>query len=175
MKKILITTIILFTFTITAYSAPFSDISSKHWAYKSVMKLAKNNLVDSTNSFKGNKNITRYDLAKLIARLMEIKKWNGNKKFNQLTIEFSDELSLLGVKINSLEKDLKKINSSQNEFKKILNEKKYNYRVTMESRFRFEENNYDTNNTVPASIMDNKENYIRTRFNIKAKIDNNIS
>jgi hypothetical protein len=115
MKKLLIAVLFIFTFTAVASAAPFNDVKASHWAYDAVNKLAAKGFLQGykDGSFKGDKTLTRYELAMVISRLMG--KMNGMggvsaedlRTLERLTVEFSDELALLGVKVTALEDEMK--------------------------------------------------------------------
>ena len=59
---------------------PFSDVQPTHWAYKAVTELAEvgviegygdyNDDVNLSNKFNGGRNITRYEMAQMIAKAL---------------------------------------------------------------------------------------------------------
>ena len=51
---------------------PFSDVSPDDWAYQAVSDLSSQGVVEGypDGTFKGERNMTRYELAQIIARLM---------------------------------------------------------------------------------------------------------
>ena len=59
---------------------PFSDVPASHWAAKSVITLATNGLEEGNGdgTFRGNRNITRYEIATLIAKLLTATNANIN-------------------------------------------------------------------------------------------------
>jgi hypothetical protein len=63
---------------------------------------------DST--FKGNRNITRYEMAQMVAKAMA-KNTNGADKalVDKLAAEFGEELSNLGVRVANLERNADKV------------------------------------------------------------------
>ena len=88
--------------TASAYAAnPFSDVPAGHWAYDSVNKLAAAGVIDGygDGSFGGDKLMTRYEMAQIVARAMA----NG-ANVDKLAAEFADELDALGVRVAALEK-----------------------------------------------------------------------
>ncbi|MBP2650449.1 MAG: S-layer y domain protein [Firmicutes bacterium] len=111
-KQLVITLMLVFLVSIasTAFAAanPFGDVPAKHWAYSAVSKLAKDGIIDTNeNTFRGDKNITRYEMAQLVARAV----WNTQKAtaedralINKLATEFAAELNNLGVRVDALEK-----------------------------------------------------------------------
>ena len=74
MKKILaIAAVAALTAGVSAYAAnPFSDVSPDDWAYQAVSDLSDQGVVEGypDGTFKGERNMTRYELAQVIARLM---------------------------------------------------------------------------------------------------------
>ena len=88
--------------TASAYAAnPFSDVPAGHWAYDSVAKLAAAGVVDgyADGAFAGDKLITRYEMAKIVAKAMA-----KGADCDKLAAEFADELDTLGVRVAKLEK-----------------------------------------------------------------------
>ena len=51
---------------------PFSDVTPDDWAYQAVSDLSDQGVVEGypDGTFKGERNMTRYELAQIIARLM---------------------------------------------------------------------------------------------------------
>ena len=94
--------------TTFAASNPFSDVPADHWAYDAVSQLAADGVItgygDST--FQGNRNITRYEMAQMIAKAMAKTDVSAADKamIDKLAAEFSDELNNLGVRVSNLEK-----------------------------------------------------------------------
>ena len=88
--------------TASAYAAnPFSDVPAGHWAYDSVAKLAAAGVVDgyADGAFGGDKLITRYEMAQIVAKAMA-----KGASVDKLAAEFADELDSLGVRVAKLEK-----------------------------------------------------------------------
>lgn len=58
--------------SVTFAANPFSDVPAGHWAYKSVTKLALEGVIEGygDGTFLGNRNITRYEMAQMIAKAM---------------------------------------------------------------------------------------------------------
>ncbi len=89
--------------TASAYAAnPFSDVPAGHWAYDSVAKLAAAGVVDGypDGVFDGNKLMTRYEMAQIVAKAMA-----KGANVDKLAAEFADELDTLGVRVARLEKN----------------------------------------------------------------------
>ena len=74
MKKILaLAAVAALTAGVSAYAAnPFSDVTADDWAYQAVSDLSAQGVVEGypDGTFKGEKNMTRYELAQIVARLM---------------------------------------------------------------------------------------------------------
>ena len=74
MKKILtITAVAALIAGVSVYAAnPFSDVSTDDWAYQAVSDLSDQGVVEGypDGTFKGERNMTRFELAQVIARLM---------------------------------------------------------------------------------------------------------
>ncbi|MBP2653974.1 MAG: S-layer y domain protein [Firmicutes bacterium] len=103
-KQLIVTLMLVFLVGITgtAFAAanPFGDVPANHWSYSAVGKLVKDGIIDSSN-FNGDKTITRYEMAQLVARgVWNAEKANAEDKalINKLSAEFSAELSNLGVR-----------------------------------------------------------------------------
>jgi len=111
MKKILaIAAAAALTAGVSAYTAnPFSDVSPDDWAYQAVSDLSDQGVVEGypDGTFKGERNMTRYELAQVIARLMAREdQLNAEQKatLDKLAGEYADELANLGVRVSNLEK-----------------------------------------------------------------------
>lgn len=88
---------------------PFSDVSTDDWAYQAVSDLSDQGVVEGypDGTFKGERNITRYELAQIIARLMAKEDQLSAEQratLDKLAGEYADELSNLGVRVSNLEK-----------------------------------------------------------------------
>ena len=93
----------------TAFAAnPFSDVTPDSWAYQAVSQLAEAGIVNGypDGTFKGQNNITRYEMAQMIAKAMANQdRANAEQQamINRLAEEFSNELNNLGVRVARLE------------------------------------------------------------------------
>ena len=89
-----------------ASANPFSDVPAKHWAYDAVNKLVQAGIVDGygDGTFRGDKTMTRYEMAQIVAKAMS-KNLNADQKAvtDKLAKEFGTELNNLGVKVAGLE------------------------------------------------------------------------
>ena len=121
MKKTLVsalTTALVVGAASTTFAAanPFSDVPSDHWAYDAVSQLAADGVIEGygDTTFQGDKNITRYEMAQMVAKAMAKTDVSAADKamIDKLAAEFADELNNLGVRVSNLEKhaDMVKIN-----------------------------------------------------------------
>ena len=87
---------------------PFVDVPSDSWAYQSVVELADAGIIQGVDGehFQGQRNITRYEAAEMVAKAMaHMDKASVEQRalINKLADEFADELSNLGVRVSALE------------------------------------------------------------------------
>lgn len=98
--------------TTFAAANPFSDVPAGHWAYNSVTKLAAEGVIEGygDGTFLGNRNITRYEMAQMIAKALA-KNTDGvtRAELEKLAAEFREELDNLGVRVSELEKYADKV------------------------------------------------------------------
>ena len=93
----------------TAFAAnPFSDVTPDSWAYQAVSQLANAGIVNGypDGTFKGQNNITRYEMAQMVAKAMANQdRANAEQQamINRLADKFSNELNNLGVRVARLE------------------------------------------------------------------------
>ncbi|WP_298705967.1 S-layer homology domain-containing protein, partial [uncultured Veillonella sp.] len=93
----------------TAFAAnPFSDVTPSDWAYQSVAQLAEAGVINGypDGTFKGQNNITRYEMAQMVAKAMANQaRANAEQQalINRLANEFASELNNLGVRVSALE------------------------------------------------------------------------
>ena len=94
--------------TCTFAANPFVDVPSDSWAYKSVVELADAGIIQGVDGqyFQGNRNITRYEAAEMVAKAMaHMDKASVEQRalINKLADEYADELNNLGVRVSALE------------------------------------------------------------------------
>ena len=111
MKKILaMAAAAALTCGVSAYAAnPFSDVTPSDWAYQAVTSLSEQGVVEGypDGTFKGQQNITRYEMAQIIARMLAKEdQYNAEQRatIDKLASEYADELNNLGVRVSALEK-----------------------------------------------------------------------
>jgi len=123
--------------TTFAAANPFSDVPSDHWAYDAVAQLAKDGVIDGygDSTYRGDQNITRYEMAQMVARAMAKNDVSAADKamIDKLAAEFSDELNNLGVRVANLEK------------------KTDNVKWTGEARWRFASNHLENDGSIDQS------------------------
>ena len=105
----------------TSYAAianPFTDVPQGHWAYQSIEKLRQAGIIEGytdeygrpNSLFRGDRNITRYEVAQMVARALAKNPTGANKaELDRLAAEFRDELDALGVRVANLEKYADKV------------------------------------------------------------------
>ena len=155
MKKILaIAAAAALTAGVSAYAAnPFSDVSPDDWAYQAVSDLSDQGIVEGypDGTFKGERNMTRYELAQVIARLMAREdQLNAEQKatLDKLAGEYADELANLGVRVSNLEKKVGNISWFG------------------DARMRWKEKGYNTDGSRKDDVWDG-----RMRINAKAQVN----
>ena len=94
-------------------ASPFSDVDHNDWSYKAVAELSAQGVVDGypDGSFKGNKEISRFETAQIVARLLAKENSLNNEQkasVHKLANAYSDELKQLGVRVDNVEKKLGK-------------------------------------------------------------------
>lgn len=113
MNHCLLKTTLAALFAATAFNVsaanPFADVDTSSWAYQAVSQLSEQGVVDGypDGTFKGDKNVSRYELAQIIARLMaKEESLNDSQRatVQKLSAEYAGELQSLGVRVKELEK-----------------------------------------------------------------------
>lgn len=113
-----LTAAVIFGMTSTSFAAanPFSDVPAGHWAYNSVTKLTSEGIIEGygDGTFRGNRNITRYEMAQMVARALakmphENISSSSRGELDKLAAEFRDELDGLGVRVDELERNADKV------------------------------------------------------------------
>ena len=147
----------------TSFAAtnPFTDVPAKHWSYDAVAKLANAGIVDGygDGTFKGDKTITRYEMAQMVAKAMaHSDKATTDQKasIDKLSVEFADELEGLNVRVTKLEK------------------KSSTIKVTGEARLRYE--NFNHSFDADTGKIDSKNSLkLRTRVHLNGQINDEWS
>ena len=161
MKKTLVsalTTALVVGAASTTFAAanPFADVPADHWAYDAVSELQAKGVVNGyavDNTFRGNQNMTRYEMAQIVAKAMaKVETGDAATKamVDKLAAEFRDELANLGVRMDDLEARMDNVKHSGF------------------IRYRYVKQGGDgLGNT-------NTENFVRFRLNSAVKINNKI-
>jgi len=117
MTRFFLATIVIFALISVGVTqaATFKDVAKNHWAYDAIQKAVDAGIVskDSVN-FNGNQNLNRYQMAKIVAKLLGAVAKSGTgtaagtspemlRNLEALTIEFADELALLNVRVLTLD------------------------------------------------------------------------
>ncbi len=143
MKKILaLAAVAALTAGVSAYAAnPFSDVTADDWAYQAVSDLSAQGVVEGypDGTFKGERNMTRYELAQIVARLMAKEdQLNAQQQatLDKLAGEYADELANLGVRVSNLEKKVGNISWSGDARMRYINNAKTNDKDAWDGRLR---------------------------------------
>lgn len=94
--------------TTFAATNPFSDVPADHWAYDAVNQLASDGVIEGygDGTYQGNKSITRYEMAQIVAKAMAKNPTGTDKALvDKLAAEFHEELDTLGVRVSNLERN----------------------------------------------------------------------
>lgn len=158
MKKRLaaaITTALVVGVASTTFAAanPFVDVPAKHWSYDAVTKLAQAGIVDGygDGTFRGDKTITRYEMAQIVAKAMtKSDKADAAQKaaIDKLAVEYAAELNNLGVRVAKLESQVGTV------------------KVSGDARIRYQKTENDANGS---------QFFQRLRINMTANVNENTS
>ncbi|WP_199883825.1 porin [Anaerosinus massiliensis] len=100
-----VTTALTVAFAVPAFANPFADVEQGHWAYDAVEVLAKDGVIEGygDGTFQGDKTITRYEMAQMVAKAMH-KDLDGDQKatVEKLAKEFSSELKDMGIAVDEV-------------------------------------------------------------------------
>ncbi len=183
--------------TVAASANPFSDVPFSHWAYDAVNKLAAKGILQGypDGTYKGEKHVTRYALAMVTAKMLAnveqmLEKGIGTnlvtksdlQTLEKLTVEFADELALLGVKVTALEDDMQVVKEDVATLKKdVEGIKDYMAKGGMEKvklsgdmLVRHMSLIHENDGSV-AGGNDNTRAYSQLRFQFRANIDENVT
>ena len=122
MKKIssllIVSLVFVIIFSISVSAVELQDVPKDHWAYNSVNKLIEKGYLTlhEDGTFKGNNKVSRYELAVLIARILEDIQQNDTEvtqkdaeSLRKLSLEFREELVDLAKKQDNLFAEVKKV------------------------------------------------------------------
>jgi hypothetical protein len=97
----------------SAAATPLADVPANHWAYAAIQTLSADGLIDGypDGSFKGDRPLTRYEMAAIVARVIAKIEAAGAGSASKTDLDalqklidaLKDELDGLGVRVTSLE------------------------------------------------------------------------
>jgi hypothetical protein len=179
--------------TMVAFAEPFKDVPFSHWSYDAVNKLAAKGILQGypDGTFKGKQTVTRYALAMVTAKMLAnveqmLETGIGSnlvtkadlQTLEKLTVEFADELALLGVKVTALEDDMQVVKEDVSMLKRDVDGIK-DYmakggmeKVKLSGDMLVRHTNLITNKDL---VNDNTRTESQIRFKFKANIDENIT
>lgn len=129
MKKVAlsIAAVLVLAVVSPAFSQPFADVPTDHWAFDAIAELAAKGLVEGypDGTFKGDRAMTRYEMAMVVARILarveaikippppppvkipppEVTRADF-QTLQRLINEFRAELAALGVRVTAVEEEL---------------------------------------------------------------------
>ena len=179
--------------TVVATANPFSDVPFSHWSYDAVNKLTSKGILQGypDGTFKGEKNVTRYHLAMVVAKMLSnveqmLESGTGSslvtkadlQTLEKLTVEFADELALLGVKVTALEDDMQIVKEDVAGVKKDVDSiKGYMARGGMEKVAISGDMivRHDDNVKTKPVVADNVHTSAMFRLRFDANIDENVT
>ncbi|AGB42281.1 putative S-layer protein [Halobacteroides halobius DSM 5150] len=109
---VLLTLALVFALSIPVMASPFTDVPADHWATSALKKVAKAGLINGYNdgTFKGQKKLSRYEVATLTAKVLtKIKKEDKEvtkdvaQAIEKLATEFDQELAMVDQRLDNLE------------------------------------------------------------------------
>ena len=127
---------------------PFVDVPTDSWAYRSVVELADAGIIQGVDGsyFQGERNITRYEAAEMVAKAMahmDRATVEQRALINKLADEYADELNNLGVRVSNLENKVGNIKFTgdariryryQNDNPKRENDNSWDYRIRLRGK-----------------------------------------
>lgn len=182
MKKIIILSIfsaLLFSFCAKAENI---NIPRTHWAYEALNKLSCNEVFSGKIcDFTGNREISRYELAIALADMLAKSELAGDKismedynLLKRLSEEFGNELSSVGIRVNSLERELdnvkKDIASIKEDVSMLNSDSEDKYKFSGSAKFQV----FDTSYKHHPNQSNHKSKMNLTLRN-RIKIDDNVS
>lgn len=161
----------------------YTDITSEHWAYKSIENLTKKGILDiSSNVFNGEKAINRFDMAYFLSKTLDRVENDKADRADLVVIEhivyeFSEELSKFGFDSQSY---LKKVDTfeAKLEENRVSNEENKKNLLKLEIKLDSLEKDISRKNqfiTSDSSISDKLSFLNDITFYLKSNIDYNIN
>lgn len=107
MKKLSILALLVVTLVTLTLGVEYSDLSENHWAYDSVIKTTAGGLFIGfpDGTFRGNENVTRYQLAMTLARFMDYSD-AGDAKLQEVVFALTKKVAGLSLEISDNKKNL---------------------------------------------------------------------
>ena len=138
---------------------PFSDVTAQDWAYQAVERLAAEGVIQGypDGTFKGQRNITRYEMAQMIARAdahQDEVTAEQRATIQRLANEFANELQAFGVRVNKLE------------------DKVGNFKFSGDMRVRYQNVGSDSDSSSNFVISSKSTFDYRTRLKFEATVEN---
>ncbi|MCK8827303.1 S-layer homology domain-containing protein [Natroniella acetigena] len=108
----LLTLAMLVTLTVPALANPFADVEGHHWAYDALTQVAEAGILEGyeDGTYRGEEELTRYQVAVLTARMLDEVEANNNEleaevveAINQLAAEFDQELAAIDSRLADVE------------------------------------------------------------------------
>ena len=161
----------------------YTDITSEHWAYKSIENLTKKGILDiSSNVFNGEKAINRFDMAYFLSKTLDRVENDKADRADLIVIEhivyeFSEELSKFGFDSQTY---LKKVDTfeAKLEENRVSNEENKKNLLKLETKLDSLEKDISRKNqfiTSDSSISDKLSFLNDITFYLKSNIDYNIN
>jgi len=91
----------------------FSDVPVDHWSYKALKRLASEGILDGFDGmFKGDRTLTRYEMAVIVSRAMEKEETANIEQqalIEKLAAEYTKELADMGLEIKKLNQKVDRV------------------------------------------------------------------
>ena len=149
---------------------PFSDVPMNHWAYDAVEELASKGVLEGypNGTFKGNRAMTRYEIATMVARMMNAGLTGADlEKLKALVVEFQPELEALGVKVDGFDSRLSALEKGLG-----------GWRISGQMRFDYNSFDYDDATDASGTKKGNNDSGFdmnRARLFLHRDLENKVS
>ena len=125
MLAILLSAVMVFSFIIPAFAeTPYSDVPDYHWAVNAVNMLTSLGIIQGypDGTYKGQDSATRYELALMVARLLDYMEQQVSEKLTEVETRIGNDIlsnppvvSVAGIDENALEQSIVDKISAMNE------------------------------------------------------------
>jgi len=170
----------------TAQAGLFDDVPEGHWAREAVEELVAKGIIEGhpDGTFKGQGSVTRYALAVTLARALATIDASAPDlaapdlaALERLSVEFGDELSLLGVKVTALEDEIADAHDQIADIKSCSGEQKQCGGNTFGSVAVSGDAwiHYDNLDYVNDTTDDDQATFYQLAFNLSAHVNDDIS